>query len=177
MGNTLAAAHSDIQHSKSQFRENAFENMLGPPSKTMDASGAVYTFLKRVSDLPMIWAVGELSRDRRTNVTFCDVEQSQFRRVRAGAPYDRQEDYRVSPEPAPDTGAQGAQVRRQADDRQVGQGQRRRGGGGGEDVLHQGQDGRRGLAVDIRQDPRAPDGHGGDGRALRLDEEDEGGVQ
>mmetsp|Transcript_8744 Transcript_8744/g.18746 ORF Transcript_8744/g.18746 Transcript_8744/m.18746 type:complete len:141 (+) Transcript_8744:245-667(+) len=38
MGNTLAAAHSDIQHSKSQFRENAFENMLGPPSKTMDAS-------------------------------------------------------------------------------------------------------------------------------------------
>ena len=39
MGNTLAAAHNDIQQSKNQFRENAFENMLGPPSKTMDASG------------------------------------------------------------------------------------------------------------------------------------------
>ena len=45
------------------------------------------------------------------------------------------------------------------------------------DVLHKGEDGREGLAVDIRQDPRAADGVRRDGGALRLDEEDERGVQ
>ena len=75
MGNTLAAAHNDIQHSKKQFHENAFENMLGPPSKTMDASGAVVcSFLVSMNGLAIFPGGSLTSRD--ANLPFQSTRRS-----------------------------------------------------------------------------------------------------